>query len=127
MHKDDLKDFLFDILNEHDTIFTDLSLDDETDTIFIKSVDGENFIVTVSPVTADEALIELWAKKNPELMSLALGVLNMRDLGGFTEEETHRYLSEIVGKADNSYAKNIKGRLEKLGNDKWDSIIPYIK
>ena len=118
MHKDDLKDFLFDILNEHDTIFTDISLDDETDTIFIKSVDGENFIVTVSPVTADEALIELWAKKNPELMSLALGVLNMRDLGGFTEEETHRYLSEIVGKADNSYAKNIKGRLEKLGNDK---------
>lgn len=118
MHKDDLKGFLFDILNEHDTIFTDISLDDETDTIFIKSVDGENFIVTVSPVTADEALIELWAKKNPELMSLALGVLNMRDLGGFTEEETHRYLSEIVGKADNSYAKNIKGRLEKLGNDK---------
>lgn len=47
MHKDDLKDFLFDILNEHDTIFTDISLDDETDTIFIKSVDGENFIVTV--------------------------------------------------------------------------------
>lgn len=41
MHKDDLKDFLFDILNEHDTIF-------------IKSVDGNNFIVTVSPVTADE-------------------------------------------------------------------------
>lgn len=33
MHKDDLKDFLFDILNEHDTIFTDISLDDETDTI----------------------------------------------------------------------------------------------
>lgn len=118
MHKDDLKDFLFDILNEHDTIFTDISLDDETDTIFIKSVDGENFIVTVSPVTVDEALIELWAKKNPELMSLALGVLNMRDLGGFTEEETHRYLSEIVGKADNSYAKNIKGRLKKIGNDK---------
>ena len=118
MHKDDLKDFLFDILNEHDTIFSDLSLDDETDTIFIKSVDGENFIVTVSPVTADEALIELWAKKNPELMSLAFGVLNMRDLGGFTEEETHRYLSEIVGKADNSYAKDIKCRLEKLGNDK---------
>lgn len=118
MHKDDLKDFLFEILNEHDTIFMDISLDDETDTIFIKSVDGENFIVTVSPVTVDEALIELWAKKNPELMSLALGVLNMRDLGGFTEEETHRYLSEIVGKADNSYAKNIKGRLKKIGNDK---------
>ena len=69
-------------------------------------------------MTAEEAFIELWAKNNPELMSLALGVLNMRDLGGFTEEETHRYLSEIVGKADNSYAKNIKGRIEKIGNDK---------
>ena len=69
-------------------------------------------------MTAEEAFIELWAKNNPELMSLALGVLNMRDLGGFTEEETHKYLSEIVGKADNSYAKDIKCRLEKLGNDK---------
>ena len=127
MHKDDLKDFLFDILNEHDTIFTDISLDDETDTIFIKSVDGENFIVTVSPVTADEALIELWAKKNPELMSLALSVLNMRDLELFTEEEAHRYLSEIVEKANNSFVKDIKNRLGKLGNDKWDSIIPHIK
>lgn len=118
MHKDDLKHFLFDILNEHDTIFTDISLDDETDTIFIKSFDEKNFIVTVSPVTADEALIELWAKKNPELMSIALGVLNMRDLGEFTEEEAHMYLSEIVEKADNSCAKDIKDMLEKLGNDK---------
>ena len=61
MTKEDLKNFLFETLNEHDSLFSDLSLDDETDTIFIKSVDGE---------------------------------------------------------ADNSYAKNIKGRLEKLGNDK---------
>ena len=95
-----------------------ISLDDETDTIFIKSVDGENFIVTVSPVTADEALIELWAKKNPELMSLALSVLNMRDLELFTEEEAHWYLSEIVEKAYNSFVKDIKNRLGKLGNDK---------
>ena len=118
MTKEDLKDFLFETLNEHDSLFSDLSLDDETDTIFIKSVNGENFIVTVSPVTADEALIELWAKKNPELMSLALSVLNMRDLEIFTEEEAHRYLSEIVEKANNSFVKDIKNRLGKLGNDK---------
>lgn len=109
--KDDLKDFLFNIMNEHGTIFTDISLDDETDTIFVSTVDGGRFVVTVSPVTADEALIELWAKKNPELMSLVLGVLNMRDLGVFTEEESDKYLSAILDKADNSVIEDLKSRL----------------
>jgi len=113
MDKDELKDLLFEMLNEHDALFSDLSLDDETDTILIKSVDGESFIVTVSPVTADEALIELWAKKNPELMALALGVLNMRDLGGFTEEEANKYLSEITRKADNSCIEDINNMIGK--------------
>lgn len=118
MNKDKLKGLLFEMLNEHDALFSDLSLDDETDTIFIKAVDGENFIVTVSPVTTDEALIELWAKRNPELMSLALGVLNMRDLGGFTDEETHRYLSEIISKADNSCIGDMDNMISKSRNPK---------
>lgn len=96
--KDALKDFLFDIMNEHDEMFADISLDDGTDTIYVRTVNGDKFIVTVSPVTADEALIELWTKKNPELMSLALGVLNMRSLGGVTEEEANSYLSSILEK-----------------------------
>lgn len=100
MNKDKLKDMLFDMLNENDTLFSDISLDDETDTIFIKSVEGQRFIVNVSPVTADEALMELWAKKNPELMSVALGVTYMRDFGIFTEEEASKYLSEIIEKAE---------------------------
>lgn len=83
-------------------VFSEVSLDDETDTIFINSFDGKRFIVTVSPVTADEALIELWAKKNSELMSLVLGVTYMRDLGVFTGEEADEYLAEIIKSADNS-------------------------
>lgn len=63
MDVDELKNLLFEMLEGNGELFSDLSLDDETDTIFIKSVDGERFIVTVSPVTADETLIELWAKK----------------------------------------------------------------
>lgn len=63
------------------------------------------FIITVSPVTADEAIINLWAKKNPELMSIALNVVNMRDLGEITEEEANRFLSELVKRADNSSIK----------------------
>lgn len=63
------------------------------------------FIITVSPVTADEAIINLWAKKNPELMSIALNVVNMRDLGEITEEEADRFLSELVKRADNSSIK----------------------
>lgn len=42
-------------------------------------------------MTADETIIGLWAKKNPKLMSLALGTIYMRDLGVFTEEETDGY------------------------------------
>lgn len=96
-----LKDLLFDMLNRNGA-FSSVLLDGETDTIFVKSVDGERFIVTVSPVMVDEALIELWAKKNPELMSLAIGVMYMRDLGVFTEEEVNGYLSKIMERADNS-------------------------
>ena len=107
-NKDGLKNFLFDIMNKYDGMFADISLDDETDTIFVNTVDGGRFIVTVSPVTADEALLELWAKKNPERMSLALGVLNMRDLGAFTEEEANGYLSSILERADNSGIESLK-------------------
>lgn len=102
MDKDKLKDLLFEMLNGNDTLFSNVALDDETDTIFITSSDGERFIVTVSPVTADEALIELWAKKNPQLMSLALGVLNMKSLGAFSEKEADNYLKQILDSADNS-------------------------
>lgn len=99
MDKDKLKDYLFEILNENDELFSDVSLDDETDTLFITTVDGKRFIVTVSPMTEDESLTELWEKKNSQLMTVALGVIYMRDLEVFTEEETNKYLSEIVKKA----------------------------
>ena len=107
-NKDRLKDFLFDIMNKYDGMFADISLNDETDTIFVNTVDGGRFTVTVSPVTADKALLELWAKKNPRLMSLALGVLNMRSLGAFTEEEANGYLSSILERADNSGIESLK-------------------
>ena len=107
-NKDGLKNFLFDIMNKYNGMFADISLDDETDTIFVNTVDGGRFTVTVSPVTADKALLELWAKKNPKLMSLALGVLNMRSLGAFTEEEANGYLSSILERADNSGIESLK-------------------
>jgi len=117
-NKDGLKNFLFDIMNKYNGMFADISLDDETDTIFVNTVDGGRFIVTVSPVTADEALLELWAKKNPERMSLALGVLNMRDLGVFTKEESNEYLSAILENADNSVTEDLKSGLGTDGNNK---------
>lgn len=58
-------------------------------------------------MTADEALIELWAKKNSELMSLVLGVTYMRDLGVFTGEEADGYLAEIIKRADNSVIRDL--------------------
>lgn len=73
-----------------------MSLNDETDTLFITTVDGKRFIVTVSPMTEDKSLTELWEKKNSQLVTIALGVIYMRDLEIFSEEETNKYLSEIV-------------------------------
>ena len=73
-----------------------MSLNDETDTFFITTVDGKRFIVTVSPMTEDKSLTELWEKKNSQLVTIALGVIYMRDLEIFSEEETNKYLSEIV-------------------------------
>lgn len=112
MDKNSLTEFLFVVMNESNRMFSDVTLDFETDAIFARTVDGQKFMVTVSPVTADEALIELWARKNPELMSLALSVLNMRRLGEFTEEETDRYLMAILNKADNSCVKELKAGLK---------------
>ena len=106
MDKDKLKDFLFEILNENDELFSDVSLDDETDTLFLTSVGGKRFIVTVSAVAADKAIIELWAKKNPELMSIVLGVVYMRDLGGSRKK-----------KQVNIYQKLLKGQNNVFGKD----------
>ncbi|EOT27404.1 hypothetical protein C805_01512 [Eubacterium sp. 14-2] len=47
-----------------------MSLNDETDTFFITTVDGKRFIVTVSPMTEDKSLTELWEKKNSQLWKL---------------------------------------------------------
>ena len=38
MDKDKLKDLLFEMLNEHDALFSDLSLDDETDTMSLSGL-----------------------------------------------------------------------------------------
>lgn len=111
MHKNDLKDFLVDIMNEQHTIFSDISLYEEADAIFVKTVDSERFIVIVTPVVADETIIKLWAKKNPELMSLALGGLSMKDLECFTEEKANEYLSAILERSDFSSIEDLKTRL----------------
>ncbi len=37
-----LRDFLFGIMNENNALFLNISLDDETDTIFTKTVEGKN-------------------------------------------------------------------------------------
>lgn len=37
-------------MNENDTKFSDISLDDGTNTILVTSADGKKFVVTVSPL-----------------------------------------------------------------------------
>ena len=47
MHKDHLKNFLFDIINENNTIFINIALDDETDTIFVETVNNSFFLILI--------------------------------------------------------------------------------
>ncbi len=96
---DKRKNYLFEMINENDGLLSDVSLDDETDTILITTVNGKRFMVAVTPMTEDESPIELWEKKNPQWMMIVLGVIYMRDLEVFSEEETNKYLSEIIEKA----------------------------
>lgn len=118
MDKNGLKNWMFELFNNHGSLFSDISLYDEADTLFVKSTNGQMFSITVNAMTENEALLHLWAKKNPRLMPVALGILNLRDLDVLTEEEYEEYLSAVVGHSDTSGMGNVKDMLEKLGKDK---------
>lgn len=118
MNKNGLKDWLFELFNEHDSLFSDISTDDGADTLFVKSADGQMFSITVNAITDDEALLNIWAKKNPGYTSVALGILNLRDLDALTAEEFEQYLSAVIERSDTSGIDNVKDMLENLSRNK---------
>lgn len=118
MDNNALKDWLFELLNGHDYLFSDVSLYDEADTLFIKSTDGQWFSITVNAMTENQALLNLWGKEHPELMSIALTVRMLRDLDILTKDEYEEYISSVVEHSDTSGIYNVKDMLERLGNKK---------
>ena len=47
MTKNEMKDLLFDTLNEHDTLFSDITLNDTLNSLIVTSIDKERFIITI--------------------------------------------------------------------------------
>ncbi|MEY8393051.1 hypothetical protein AALA98_17230 [Lachnospiraceae bacterium 45-W7] len=118
MDKDGLKNWLFEIFNEHDSLFFDVSLYDEADTLFVKSSDGQRFSITVNAITDNTTLLNFWAKKNPGLMPVALGILYLKNLDILTKTEYEKYISAVIERSDSSDIRDIREILENLGNDK---------
>ena len=48
MTKNEMKDLMFDVLNEHDSLFKDVTLSDALDALIINPIDDENtFIIKI--------------------------------------------------------------------------------
>ncbi len=47
MTKNEMKDLLFETLNEHDILFSDIALNDTLNSIIVTSIDKDKFIITI--------------------------------------------------------------------------------
>lgn len=56
MDKNRLKDWIFELFNEHDDLFSDISLHDDVDALFVKCTNGRWFSITVNAMTEQEAM-----------------------------------------------------------------------
>ena len=118
MDKDGLKNWLFEIFNRHNSLFFDIYLCNEADTLFVKSPDGQRFSITVNAIADNKTFLNLWEKKNPGFMPVALGILNLKNLDILTEKEYEEYLSAVIEHSNSSGFGNIKAMLKSLRYDK---------
>ncbi len=92
MAKDELKDWLFDILNENDSIFEDIALNEKMDILEVKTLSGQNYMIKVDS-------FEDVAKKNANegyaVLSLSMSVLGLLDFGIIDNKNARRYLTKL--------------------------------
>mgnify|MGYP007046661174 FL=1 len=96
MTTNDMKDLLFEILNEHDTLFSDVALDDTRDALIVTSIDKKKFSLIVENMDEGREVIRLWAKENPATLNIEIALIQMADAGIISEEEREKYHLETV-------------------------------
>lgn len=100
MTKDQVKDLLFEILNEHDSLFTDLTLDDTLNSLIITFIDKEKFIITVNDFKENEITIRHWVRNSPATLAIEMALIILADLKIITEEEREKFHLETTKYAD---------------------------
>lgn len=96
MTTNEMKDLLFEILNEHDTLFSDVALDDTRDALIVTSIDKKKFSLIVENMDEGREVIRLWAKENPATLNIEIALIQMADAGIISEEEREKYHLETV-------------------------------
>lgn len=101
MTKNEMKDLMFEVLNEHDSLFKDITLSDVLDALIINPIDDENiFIIKVDYLKDKEDIIRLCARKNPAFLSMGLAIMQLRDLEIIDEDTAKNYMTEVAKYAD---------------------------
>lgn len=101
MTKNEMKDLMFDVLNEHDSLFKDVTLSDALDALIINPIDDENiFIIKVDYLKDREDVIRLCARKNPAFLSMGLAIMQLCDLEIINEDTAKNYMAEVAKHAD---------------------------
>lgn len=101
MTKNKMKDLMFDVLNEHDSLFKDVTLSDALDALIINPIDDENiFIIKVDYLKDKEDVIRLCARKPPTFLSMGLAIMQLCDLQIINEYTAKNYMAKVAKHAD---------------------------
>lgn len=96
-----MKDLMFDVLNEHDSLFKDVTLSDTLDALIINPIDDENiFIIKVDYLKDNEDVIRLSARKSPAFLSIGLAIMQLCDLEIVDEDTAQNYIAEVAKHVD---------------------------
>lgn len=115
MTKNEMKDLMFDVLNDHDSLFKDVTLSDALDALIISPIDNENiFIIKIDYLKDREDVMRLCARKNPAFLSMGLAILQLYNLGIIEEDVANDYMAKVAKHAD---------KLEKQYEEAQKSII----
>lgn len=108
MTKNEFKDLLFDILNEQDSLFYDVELDESLDSIIVRVIDNDEFIIHTDSLLKDDREIRRFIKDFPLLCFMEMAVIKLYQYRFIDEQEKERLMCEIASHAKELNEEKIK-------------------
>lgn len=111
MEKDGMKDLLFKILKEKDTMFSDVTMDDSQEQIIVKLIHGKSFSLTIQPYmnNIEESLLQ-WFRENPISLTMEFMMIYLVESEIIDLETARGYMKEIALRAN---------ELQEKYSDRW--------